>query len=260
MILAAGRGQRMKPLTDTCPKPLLKVKGQALIVYHLIKLANIGIKDVVINHAWLGEQIEQTLGDGKQWGVTIRYSAEQEALETAGGIIKALPLLLETNIETDIEINAKGKVEDKILADEPFLVVNGDVYTHFDFTDLPTLSKDQLAHLWLVPNPEHNIKGDFALVDGQLQNLPMKSLTTNTQEVGQDNSYTYSGIALFRSEFFQQYVVETSANTLTNITQRLPLGPMLRKAVDLGKVSASIISQQWTDVGTPERLAQLNNY
>lgn len=223
MILAAGRGERMKPLTNTCPKPLLTIAGKTLIEYHLIKLAQAGIKNIVINHAWLGNQIENYLKDGSQWGVNIQYSAEAEgALETAGGIINALPLLA-----TDIE-------------NEPFLVINGDVFTNFDFFELPTLAQDCLAHLWLVENPEHNIKGDF-LFDGSR----IKNMSANLSE----KSYTYSGIGLYHPSFF---------DSALSHNERKPLGPMLRAAAEQNKVSGCILKQTWNDVGTPERLALLN--
>ena len=142
MILAAGRGERMRPLTDRTPKPLLPVAGKPLIVWHLERLVRAGIRDIVINHAHLGEQIEALLGDGGAWGASIRYSAEPVgALETAGGIALALPL----------------------LGPEPFLVVNGDIYCEFDFSALPPLAAADLAHLVLVANPEHHAHGDFAL-------------------------------------------------------------------------------------------------
>lgn len=239
MILAAGRGERMRPLTDTCPKPLLTVNGMPLIEYHLNKLAAAGITDIIINHAWLGEQIENYLGDGRQFSLNICYSAEKnEALETAGGIIKALPL----------------------LGEHPFLIINADVFTDFSFTELPTLKDDHLAHLWLVNNPSHNPNGDFLMTNGLLQNL----LTNSAESLGQQ-SYTYSGIAMFRPEFFQNFAVSGEQKTTHDeegacyLEKVLPLAPMLRCAADLKKVSASVYSGHWTDVGTPERLQQLNN-
>jgi MurNAc alpha-1-phosphate uridylyltransferase len=222
MILAAGRGERMKPLTDTCPKPLLKVQGRALIEHHICNLAKAGITDLVINHAWLGQQIEDYLSDGKRWQVNITYSKEsQGALETAGGIINALPL----------------------LGDRVFLVVNGDIFTSFDFSQLPALSDQHLAHLCLVNNPEHNHQGDFSIVDGLLQNLSAE----------QQQTYTYSGIGLFRPEFFQ---LLSQKQRQQGAVQRL--APLLRKAADMAKVGASVISNDWVDVGTPDRLAKIN--
>jgi MurNAc alpha-1-phosphate uridylyltransferase len=233
MILAAGRGERMRPLTDNCPKPLLEVQGMPLIEYHIIKLAAAGFTDIVINHSWIGQKIEEKLGSGKKWQVNLHYSDEsQQALETAGGIIKALPL----------------------LGDEPFLVVNGDVFTDFTFKNLPTLTHENLAHLFLTENPEHNLLGDFSIDNGQL------TLLTTTAEATHQSSYTYSGIAIFHPDFFNAshsnngYKGESKKNQ-DNI---LPLAPMLRLAAADNKISASMLSNTWTDVGTPERLAQLN--
>ncbi|MFM7433373.1 MAG: nucleotidyltransferase family protein, partial [Gammaproteobacteria bacterium] len=143
MILAAGRGERMRPLTDHCPKPLLEVGGRSLLAWHLAALARAGIRDIVINHAWLGAQIESALGDGRRYGVRIAYSDERgEALETAGGIVNALPL----------------------LGSEPFLVVNGDIWTDFDYARPPLLDAEASASLVLVPNPPQHPRGDFALL------------------------------------------------------------------------------------------------
>lgn len=168
MILAAGRGERMRPLTDQLPKPLLPVAGKALIEHHLLALAKAGIDQVVVNHAWLGELLEQRLGDGRAYGLNISYSAEGPVgIETAGGIKKALPL----------------------LGDAPFLVVNGDVLTDYPFAELPTLAANQLAHLVLVPNPPQHSQGDFGLADG----LALASATTQ---------FTFSGIGIYRPEFF----------------------------------------------------------
>ena len=140
MILAAGRGERLRPLTDTTPKPLIKVAGKLLIEYHIYNLAKAGITEIIINTAWLADKIHDELGDGSKYNVSIQYSDEGEALETAGGIIKALPL----------------------LGNEPFLVVNGDIWCDYDFTKLPELEESKQAHLILIDNPEHNLKGDFA--------------------------------------------------------------------------------------------------
>lgn len=167
MILAAGRGERMRPLTDTVPKPLLEIKGKALIVYHLQALKKAGIDSVVINVAWLGEKIQQALGDGSKYGVQIKYSVEPEALETAGGIIQAL---------------------DKL--DDEFIVVNGDVFCDYDFSHLLHQTKE--CHLVLVPNPAHNPNGDFAIEQGLLAN----SITER---------YTFSGISYYKKSFFAGY-------------------------------------------------------
>ena len=223
MILAAGRGERMRPLTDHTPKPLLEVNGKSLIEYHLHMLRRLGITDVVINHAWLGEQIPQKLGDGSAYGLRIYYSGELAgALETAGGIVKALPLLQEN------------------AAQEPFLVINGDIFLSESLTSLPELAPDKLAHLWLVKNPEHNLKGDFAL---------QGKLVTNDND---DNTprHTFSGIALYRPEFFSEI---NSAQE-----EKLALGPLLRQTAEQGKISGQLLTINWTDVGTPERLARLN--
>lgn len=169
MILAAGRGERMRPLTDVIPKPLLDVAGTPLIGWHLKRLVAAGVEQIVINHAWLGQQIEDTLQDGAAYGVQIQYSAETTALETAGGIATALPL----------------------LGDAPFLVVNGDVFTDLDFgqTALQSLGEGMLAHLILVPNPPQHPAGDFALLEG-------KALSEGEQK------YTFSGIGLYHPALF----------------------------------------------------------
>ena len=217
MILAAGRGERMRPLTDTCPKPLIKVGGLPLIEHHIRKLAQVGITEIVINLAWLGEQIKAYLGNGDKWRVKIKYSDEaDEALETAGGIINALPL----------------------LGEQPFLVINGDVYCDYNFKNMPTLSPDIDAHLWLVDNPDHNPDGDFTIC----QNLLSNKLEAET-------CYTFSGIAIYRPTFFSEH---------TAVKHKLPLAPMLRQGADNKKISASKISSDWVDVGTIERLTKLN--
>jgi MurNAc alpha-1-phosphate uridylyltransferase len=166
MILAAGRGERMRPLTDHTPKPLLKVGGKSLIVWHLQRLAAAGFNDIVINHAHLGEQIENALGDGSQWGVRIQYSPEKIALETAGGIANAMPL----------------------LGDAPFLVVNGDVYTDIDFGALK-LVPPNLAHLVMVDNPPQHVAGDFALSSGKLSADGAEKLT-------------FSGVGIYQPSLF----------------------------------------------------------
>ena len=225
MILAAGRGERMRPLTDTCPKPLLKVAGLPLLEHHIINLANSGITDIVINYAWLGEQIVAYFGDGKQWGVNIAYSAETEgALETAGGIFKALPLLLKSN------------------PSEQFLVVNGDVYTELSFANISPLKANVLAHLYLVKNPDHNLAGDFAINNAMLINKSDDTLPS---------TFTYSGIGLYHSQFFKN-LVEVKHQ------QKLALGPLLRRAAQAGQISAEVTEKFWTDVGTVNRLEQLN--
>ena len=212
MILAAGLGTRMRPLTDTTPKPLLKVGGIPLIVWHIERLAHDGITQIVINIAHLGEQIPQALGDGSQWGVQMTYSDEREdgALESAGGIVKALPL----------------------LGEAPFVVVNGDIWTDYDFQEHRVLGEGVLAHLVLVPNPEHNPQGDFAF-DGN--------------RVIDERRYTFSGIGYYDPAFFEGVAYGKSA-----------LAPLLREAMKEGKVTGELYEGAWLDIGTPQRLEQLN--
>ncbi len=215
MILAAGRGDRMRPLTDKTPKPLLQVKGKCLIDYHLQALKQAGISEVVINHGWLGEQILQVLGDGSRYGVAIHYSAEPEtALETGGGITQALPL----------------------LGDEPFIVVNGDLFTDYPFQRLMEVPTSP-AHLVLVDNPSHHPDGDFVLEQGQIVGY------------GKEESrpkLTYSGVARFEPTFFD-----------AGRSGRFPLAPLLFSAVERGELSGEHYRGNWSDVGTPERLQQL---
>lgn len=214
MILAAGRGERMRPLTNTLPKPLLEVHNKALIIYHIEKLSQAGFHEIIINIAHLGYKIEQALGDGSRWGVKIFYSDEQEsgALESAGGIKKALPL----------------------LGDAPFLVVNGDVYSDYDF-DAEFELKGKKAHLILVPNPEHNPQGDFGLENGLVINDAKQK-------------YTFSGIAYYSPLFFQDVELQKS-----------PLAPHLRKAIEKSEVSGELFNKMWHDIGTPKRLKEIND-
>ncbi|WP_274572189.1 N-acetylmuramate alpha-1-phosphate uridylyltransferase MurU [Neisseria leonii] len=220
MILAAGRGERMRPLTDTCPKPLLPVGREPLIGWHLRRLHAAGIREVVINHAWLGTQIEQTLGNGAAYGLTIRYSPEGETgLETAGGIATALPL----------------------LGDAPFLVVNGDVLTDFDFSAAITaagrLRPDQDAFLWLTANPPHNPNGDFSLHSDGL-------IRSDTADGGR--ALTFSGIGIYRPALFADIPAGTPAK----------LAPLLRRAMTANRVCGAELPALWLDVGTAERLAE----
>ncbi|MBU0654665.1 MAG: nucleotidyltransferase family protein [Gammaproteobacteria bacterium] len=213
MILAAGHGTRMRPLTDHTPKPLLPAGGKPLIVWHIEKLARAGFRDIVINLAWLGWQIPAALGDGSRWNLRLHYSDEQGegALETAGGIIKALPL----------------------LGNEPFLVVNGDVWC--DYACLPLqLAEHDLAHLVLVNNPAHNLKGDFALHDGRVSGEG-------------EGRYTFSGIGYYHPELFAGLEYG-----------KRPLAPLLREAMQQGLVSGEWFGGDWRDIGTPERLAELD--
>ena len=213
MILAAGRGERMRPLTDRTPKPLLPVAGKPLIVWHLERLARAGLVRIVINLAYLGEHIEALLGDGEAWGLEIRYSSEPPgALETAGGIAQALPL----------------------LGDEPFLVVNGDIYCDFDFAGLPALGAGDLAHLVLVDNPAHHRQGDFALDSNRVANDGQR--------------LTFAGIGVYRPQLFAAIAAG----------ERATLAPLLTQAIGAGRVSGQIHRGRWVDVGTPERLAALD--
>jgi MurNAc alpha-1-phosphate uridylyltransferase len=215
MILAAGRGERMRPLTDRTPKPLLLVGGKPLIVWHLENLARAGFRDIIINHAHLGDQIERALGGGSRYGVSIRYSAEGEALETAGGIANALTL----------------------LGEEPFLVVNGDIYCNADFSSLLNQpAPHMLAHLLLVDNPPQHPRGDFVLQQGKL--------------VARDGPrLTFSGIGVYRPQLFAGIVPGTKAK----------LAPLLHAAIEQGRVSAEHYHGHWVDVGTPERLRALDH-
>ncbi|QBK04000.1 nucleotidyltransferase family protein [Hylemonella gracilis] len=243
LILAAGRGERMRPWTDTTPKPLLQVQGRPLLQWHVDALAAGGCTDLVINTAWLGEQIPAHFGaaprtsDGQ--ALRIAYSEEGRdfgaALETAGGIVRALPRLAEV-----------------------FWVVAGDVYTPgftFSAAALRRFAQgNKLAHLWLVPNPPHNPLGDFGLSpDGLALNVPA-ALRENT------HTYTYSTIGLYRRGFFTAPFVQ-SVDTLppgNPAGVKAPLAPMLRAAMDNAAVSAELYNGPWTDVGTPERLRELN--
>jgi N-acetyl-alpha-D-muramate 1-phosphate uridylyltransferase len=214
MILAAGRGERLRPLTDHTPKPLIPVAGKPLIQYHIENLKQAGITDIVINTAWLAEQIHDALGNGDALDVSIQYSDEGSALETAGGIIKALPM----------------------LGEEPFVVINGDIWCDYPLTSLPSLEHDDLAHLVLVDNPEHNADGDFALNNRHVSNKGTAMLT-------------FSGIGLYRKELFDGCPVGP-----------LPLAPILRQHCDLDRIAGSHYPGRWTDVGTIERLQHIERY
>lgn len=212
MILAAGRGERMRPLTDTTPKPLLQAGGRMLIEYHLDNLVRVGITDIVINHAHLGTQIEAALGDGARYGARIRYSPEPEgALETGGGIHQALPL----------------------LGEGPFLVVNGDIWTDFDYGALPS-NFSGLAYLVLIDNPDHHPAGDFHLRDGRVFTEGAPRLT-------------FSGIGLYRAALFAGCT-----------PGKFPLAPLLRAAMERGEVQGMHYTGRWRDIGTPQRLAELD--
>lgn len=214
MILAAGRGERMRPLTDHTPKPLLMAGGKPLIVWHIERLAAAGITELVINHAHLGQQIEAALGDGQQWQVTIRYSAEGTALETAGGIAYALPL----------------------LGDAPFLVVNGDVFTDIDYASL-ALPTGKLAHLVMVDNPPQHAAGDFALDNG----LVLESAA---------DRLTFSGVGVYHPSLFDS----------VQHGQAAKLAPLLKAAMQQQRVTGQHHHGLWHDIGTPERLEQLDHW
>lgn len=217
MILAAGMGNRMRPLTLHTPKPLLVVGGKPLIVWHIEKLQKIGVTEIVINTAWLGEKLANTLGDGSQFGVTILWSHEGEGLETAGGIINALPL----------------------LGTEPFILVNGDVWTTMDFSTLLDVDlSDKQAHLVLVDNPPQHTKGDFILANDL-------AYTFEQDQLGE--ALTYSGVAVLKPQMFVG---------LENCKR--PLAPLLKQAMQQQQVSAEKMQAIWVDVGTPDRLEQLD--
>lgn len=229
MILAAGLGTRMRPLTLHTPKPLLKINDMPLIEYHIRRLARAGFRDIVINYAWLGDQIEAYLGSGERFGVSIQYSAETEPLETAGGIRKALPLLTDA-------------------AEDRFLVINGDIFTNYPFEQLLTIqqrltAEQPINHLVLVPNPEHNPEGDFCL-DGT-QVLSQLHSQLQSQDAGK---YTFSGISVLSAAMFA--AVEPDRPE--------PLAPLLRQEIAYGRVSGQLFNGYWLDVGTPERLQEID--
>ncbi len=227
MIFAAGRGERMRPLTDEKPKPLLTVRGRPLILWHILNLARAGITDIVINHAHLGHMIEEALGDGSRYGVTINYSAEGTALETAGGVAKARHL----------------------LGDRPFLAVSSDIYCpHFNFAQASealedadvwgkpyALDKRDMAWLYLVKNPPHHPEGDFALNSFSISNEG-------------EPRFTYSGIGVFRPEMFDA----------VKAGEIVRLSTLIREYASRGQIGGEVIRDEWTDVGTVERLEALN--
>ncbi|MBL0496250.1 N-acetylmuramate alpha-1-phosphate uridylyltransferase MurU [Aeromonas caviae] len=211
MILAAGRGERMRPLTDLLPKPLLAAGGKPLIVHHIEKLAAAGVTQLVINHAWLGHKLVAALGDGSALGVSIHWSAEESALETAGGIVQALPL----------------------LGSEPFLVINGDTWLDLDYRALVSqpLGED-LAHLWLVPNPPQHPQGDFSLQAGRVLDTP---------------ALTFSGVGLYHPAAFAGLPCGARK-----------LAPLLRYWMAQGRVGGSLLAGEWRDIGTVDRLRELD--
>jgi MurNAc alpha-1-phosphate uridylyltransferase len=219
MILAAGFGERLRPLTETTPKPLLEVGGKPMIQYHVERLAAAGIREIVINTSWLGEKIEAFLGDGSRFGVQIAWSRESEPLETGGGIRRALPL----------------------LGSEPFLIINGDLWTDFPLETLAALSlkEETDAHLVLVPNPPFKSVGDFYLAADCSVSYPQDG----------EKTWTFSGISVLRPEIFALYPAAS---------ERFPLRDVLRGSLLAGSVSGQLYEGQWWDVGTVDRLTLLN--
>lgn len=220
MILAAGRGTRMRPLTDNCPKPLLKAGQHALIEHHIINLVNAGINEIIINHAWLGEQIVATLGDGSRYSAKISYSAEAQALETSGGIAKVLDF----------------------FQDQPFVVINGDIWTDWQadqaFCMARELDDNILANLILVDNPEHHPQGDFQLLaNGMVQDA------NNLQP-----TYTFAGIGVYQPRLFNKIKPGSV----------MPLAPVLKQAMANNRVIGMHYTGNWFDIGTPARLESLN--
>jgi len=212
MILAAGRGERMRPLTDDTPKPLLMAGSKRLIEFHLMNLANAGFRDIVINVAWLGQLIIDTIGNGENYNLNITYSNEKDqALETGGGIYNALPL----------------------LGEEPFLVINGDVWTDYPFEKLYDFSLQDKAHLVLVKNPEHNLDGDFSISGDRLNE-------------NESEKFTYSGIGVYSADFFSH-----------KNNGKYPLAPMIRQYISENKISGELYNGNWMDIGTQQRLNDL---
>jgi N-acetyl-alpha-D-muramate 1-phosphate uridylyltransferase len=212
MVLAAGRGERMRPITDKLPKPLVPVAGKPLIVYHLERLAAAGVRDVVVNLSWLGDQIRAALGDGHEYRLSISYSQEPpEPLETGGGIFRALPL----------------------LGPGPFLVVNGDTWSDIDYSRL-ALEDGANGRIVLVPNPTHNLRGDFGVEGDFVVDRPT-------------DRFTYSGVGVYRPEFFDGC-----------LPGRFPMLPLLKRAIAARVLRGEVHGGEWCDVGTPERLATLD--
>ena len=224
-LLAAGRGERMRPLTDNLPKPLLSIQGKSLLAWHLEALSKARIKNVVINHAWLGEKIEAALGNGQNFGLHIQYSPEESALETAGGICKALPI---------------------IAPKDYFLVINGDVFSPNlpisrlieTINEMRKGANKPLAHLLLVPNPVQHPEGDFYLQD---------SIVSNSAIAGAEK-LTFSGIGIYHKDLFEKLQYGVAAK----------LAPLLIQAMEENKVSGEKYLGPWHDVGTPQRLQELN--
>ena len=234
LILAAGLGERMRPLTEHTPKPLLQVGGKPLIVWHLEKLAKIGVRDVVINTSWLAAQFPETLGDGARWGLRLHYSCEGPIpLETGGGMWHALALLRDTDADRD-------------TSNAPFLAINGDIWCDYDFARLPREPGGD-AHLVMVDNPPQHHSGDFVLDDnGRLR-------------VGAGARLTYSGIGIYRPSLFDRWqdVIGTAPGA-EQTPPRFKLAPLLLAAMAQGRIGGEHHCGRWTDVGTPQRLATLD--
>ena len=212
MILAAGEGRRMRPLTDSLPKPLIEVDGKPLLAFHLERLVAAGFTDIVVNASYFSEQIEAFCGDGSRWGCHVKVVVEPKPLETAGGILNALPL----------------------LGDEPFALVNGDVFTHYPFEQLRRHDlKNDLAHLVMIPNPTHHPEGDFQLLETRI----VEAQTSRT---------TFSGLSVMSPRLFAGLA-----------PGKLALRPVLDQAITLKRVSGELFSGLWSDVGTPDRLRNL---
>jgi len=223
MILAAGKGTRLRPLTLETPKPLVEVAGQPLIVWHIKALQAAGITDITVNASWLADKLMNTLGDGSQYGVKLHWSVESdEPLETAGGIFQALQSVK--------------------LKDESFILVNSDVWTTYDFSQLTdyTLGADQCAHLLLIDNPEHNNGGDFAINNG----------LASEQPIGDADKYTFAGISVMSPKLVEGLVSGQPA----------ALAPLLKQAMIKFQITAEVTTDNWIDVGTPERLTQVNEF
>ncbi|HJR74196.1 MAG TPA: nucleotidyltransferase family protein [Luteimonas sp.] len=239
LIFAAGLGERMRPLTDTTPKPLLEAGGKPLIVWHLEKLAKLGVREVAINTSWLAEQFPQTLGDGERWGLSIHYSYEGTTpLETGGGMLQAISM----------------------LGEAPFLAINGDIWTDYDFARLPREPRG-LAHLVLVDNPPQHPNGDFALAANGAVNAEPASVATSSLFFGGGaaGKLTFSGIGVYRPALFDGWRSTIGdAPGADASPPRFKLAPLLRAAMARNGVSGEHHRGRWTDVGTPERLAQLD--
>jgi len=246
LVFAAGRGERMRPLTEHTPKPLLEVGGKPLIAWHLEKLAALGVRDVVINTSWRAERFAPALGDGSAWGLRLHYVFEgSEPLETGGGMLNALPL----------------------LGDAPFLAIAGDVWTDFEFSALPR-EPAGLAHLLMVPNPEHHGGGDFALDgEGRLRSpfedawkpVAARDAAPRTLPVRPGGSLTFSGIGVYRREFLDRWREAVGhAAGADETPPRFKLRPLFEAAIARGAITGQHHSGRWADVGTPERLAALD--